>query len=108
VTVQELFKTQNDYPAEVSALICCFQIVNTDFCFLQAAPEIKEQIDACTQRALQNEIIILEVQEAQEPAVFHQQLFNTITTYYEIQSVSSAGRRPKPKHCDFKQTHNDC
>jgi hypothetical protein len=27
------FKTQNNYPAEVSALICFFQIRNTDFCF---------------------------------------------------------------------------
>jgi hypothetical protein len=39
--VQEFFKMQIDYPAEVSALICCFQIVNTDFCFLWAAPVIK-------------------------------------------------------------------
>ncbi len=38
--VQELFKTKNSYPAEVSALMCCFQIVNTAFYFLQAAPEI--------------------------------------------------------------------
>jgi hypothetical protein len=30
--VQELFKMQNDHPAEVIALICCFQIQNTDFC----------------------------------------------------------------------------
>ncbi len=41
--VQEFFKTQNNYPAEVSALICCFQIVNTEFCFLQAASVIKQK-----------------------------------------------------------------
>jgi hypothetical protein len=53
-------------------------------------------------RALQNETMILEVLEAQEPAVFRQQLFSTLTTYYEeIQSMSGAGR-PKPKH--FKRT----
>jgi hypothetical protein len=43
--VQELFETHNDYPAEVSALICCFQIVDTDFFFLQAASEIKKQVE---------------------------------------------------------------
>jgi hypothetical protein len=48
--------------------------------------------------------MILEVLEAQEPAVFRQQLFNTLTTYYEIQLMSGAGGRPKPKHCDFKRT----
>jgi hypothetical protein len=31
---QELFKTQNNYPAEVSALICCLQFRNTDCCFV--------------------------------------------------------------------------
>ena len=47
--------------------------------------------------------MILEVLEAQEPAVFRHQLFNTLTKYYEeIQSMSGAGRRPKPKH--FKRT----
>ncbi len=45
VKVQELFETHNDYPAEVSALICCFQIVKTDFFFLHAAPEIKKQVE---------------------------------------------------------------
>ena len=59
--------------------------------------------DACNQRALQNEIMILEVLEAQEPAVFRHQLFNTLTKYYEeIQSMSGAGGRPKPTH--FKRT----
>ena len=59
--------------------------------------------DACNQSALRNETMILEVLEAQEPAVFRQQLFNTLTTYYEeIQSMSGAGGRPKPKH--FKRT----
>ncbi len=61
--------------------------------------------DACNQLALRNEIMILEVLEAQEPAVFRHQLFNTLTKYYgEIQSMSGAGGRPnlKPKH--FKRT----
>jgi hypothetical protein len=36
---------------------------------------------------------------SQEPAVFRQELFNTLTTYYEeIQSMSGAGRRLQPKH----------
>jgi hypothetical protein len=45
--------------------------------------------------------MILEVLEAQEQAVFRQELFNTLTTYYEdseVQSMSGAGGRPKPKH----------
>jgi hypothetical protein len=43
--------------------------------------------------------MILEVLEAQEPAVFRQELFNTLTTYYEeVQLMSCAGGRPKPKH----------
>ncbi len=47
--------------------------------------------------------MILEVLKAQEQAVFRQQLFNTLTTYYEeVQSMSGACRRPKPKH--FKRT----
>ncbi len=59
--------------------------------------------DACNQRALQNEIMILEVLEAQELAVFRHQLFNTLTKYYEeIQSMSGAGGHPKRKH--FKRT----
>ncbi len=54
--------------------------------------------DACNQRALRNEIMILEVLEAQEPAVFRgQKLFNTLTHYYEeIQSMSGASERPNP------------
>jgi hypothetical protein len=45
--------------------------------------------DACNQRALQKEIMILEVLEARETAVFRQKLFNTLTHYYEeIQSMS--------------------
>jgi hypothetical protein len=59
--------------------------------------------DACNQCALRNEIMILEVLEAQEPAVFRHQLFNTLMKYYEeIQSMSGAGGRPKPIH--FKHT----
>ena len=45
--------------------------------------------DACNQRALQKEIMILEVLEPRETAVFRQKLFNTLTHYYEeIQSMS--------------------
>jgi hypothetical protein len=40
--VQELFEARNEYPAEVSALICCFQIVNTD-CFLSAGCSCHEE-----------------------------------------------------------------
>jgi hypothetical protein len=57
--------------------------------------------DACTQCSIRvrNEIMILKVLEAQEPAVFRQELFNTLTTYYEeIQSMSCSGRCPQPKH----------
>ncbi len=43
--VQEHFKTHNDYPAEVSAYNFCFRTVNTEFCFLQAAPEIKPKVE---------------------------------------------------------------
>ncbi len=50
--------------------------------------------------------MILEVLEAQELAVFRQKLFNTPTQYYEeIQSMSCAGGRLKPKH--FKRTMLD-
>ncbi len=50
--------------------------------------------------------MILEVLEKQEPAVFLQKLFNTLTHYYEdIQSMSCAGGRPKPK--SFKHTKCD-
>jgi hypothetical protein len=43
--------------------------------------------------------MILEVLEEQDQAVFRQELFNTLTTYYEeIQSMSGAGGRPQPKH----------
>ncbi len=59
--------------------------------------------DACNQRALRNEIMILEVLEALEPAVFRCNLGNTLTHYYkEIQSMSGACRRPKPKHFKLK------
>jgi hypothetical protein len=59
--------------------------------------------DACNQRALRNEIMILEVLEALEPAVFRHNLGNTLTHYYEeIQSMSGAGGRPKPKHFKLK------
>jgi hypothetical protein len=64
--------------------------------------------DTCNQLALRNEIMTLEVLEAQpeEPAVFRQKLFNTLPHYYEeIQSISCAGGRLKPKH--FKHTMLD-
>jgi hypothetical protein len=61
---------------------------------------------SCNQRALRNEIMVLEVLEAQEPAVFRQILFNTLTHYHEeIQSMSGASGRQKPKH--FKRTMLD-
>ena len=42
--------------------------------------------------------MILEVLEAEEPAVFHQELFNTLVHYYEeILVPPGAGGRPKPK-----------
>ena len=59
--------------------------------------------DACNQRALRNEIMILEVLEALEPAAFRNKLCNTLTHYYEeIQSMSGAGGRPKPKSFKLK------
>jgi hypothetical protein len=58
---------------------------------------------ACNQCTLQNEIMILEVLEALEQAVFRHNLGNTLTHYYkEIQSMSGAGGRPKPKHFKLK------
>ena len=54
--------------------------------------------DACNTQALRNESMILEVLEAEEPAVFRQELFNTLVHYYEeIQGLHGAGGRPKPK-----------
>jgi hypothetical protein len=55
-----------------------------------------------------NEIMILEVLEALEPAVFRQNLFNTLTHYYkEIQCMSGAGGRPKPKSFKLKMNAGD-
>ena len=66
-------------------------------------PAIKSSDNKPAYYLTRNETMILEVLEAQEPAVFRQQLFSTLTTYYEeIQSMSGAGGRPKPKH--FKRT----
>ncbi len=54
--------------------------------------------DACNTRALRNEIIVLEVLEAKEPAIFRQELFTTLVHYYEeILGLHGAGGRPKPK-----------
>ena len=42
--------------------------------------------------------MILEVLEAEEPAVFRQELFNTLVHYYkEILGMPGAGGRPKPQ-----------
>ena len=47
--------------------------------------------------------MILKVLEALEPTVFRHNLGNTLTHYYEeIQSMSGAGGRPKPKHFKLK------
>ena len=52
--------------------------------------------DACNAQALRNESMILEVLEAEEPAVFRQELFNTLEHYYEeILGLPGAGGRPK-------------
>ena len=54
--------------------------------------------DACNAKALRNESMILEVLEAEEPAVFRQKLFDTLVHYYEeIQGLHGAGGRTKPK-----------
>ena len=54
--------------------------------------------DACNAKALRNESMILEVLEAKEPAVFRQELFNTLQHYYEeILCLPGAGGRPKPQ-----------
>ena len=61
--------------------------------------------DACNAKALRNESMILEVLEAEEPAVFHQELFNTLLHYYEeILGLPGAGGRPKPQ--SFKRKMN--
>jgi hypothetical protein len=62
--------------------------------------------DACNAKALCNESMILEVLEAKEPAVFRQQLFNTLVHYYkEILCMPGAGGRPKPQ--SFKHKMKD-
>ena len=51
--------------------------------------------DACNAKALRNDCMILEVLEAEEPAVFRQELFNTLVHYYEeILGLPGAGGRP--------------
>ncbi len=56
--------------------------------------------DACNTKALSNESMILEVLEAEEPAVFQQELFNTLVHYYkEILGLPGAGGRPRPQSC---------
>ncbi len=54
---------------------------------------------ACNARALRNEIMILEVLEAEEQAVFRQELFTTLVHYYKaIQGLRCA----KPKSFKHK------
>jgi hypothetical protein len=54
--------------------------------------------DACNARALRNEMMVLEVLEAKEPAIFRQELFITLEHFYEeILGLHGAGGRPKPK-----------
>ena len=54
--------------------------------------------DACNAKALRNESMILEVLEAEEQAVFLQELFDTLVHYYEeILGLPGAGGRHKPQ-----------
>ncbi len=47
--------------------------------------------------------MILEVLEAEEPAVFRQELFTTLVHYYEeIEGLHGAAGRPKPKSFKHK------
>ncbi len=55
--------------------------------------------------------MILEVLEEEEPAVFSQELFNTLSHYYEeilgTRMAGAAGGRPKPKNFTvFSHTQN--
>jgi hypothetical protein len=44
-------------------------------------------------------ILLQRLLQEEEPAVFSQELFNTLLHYYEeILGMAGAGRRPKPKH----------
>ncbi len=59
--------------------------------------------DACNAIALSNEIMILEVLEAKESAVFRQELFTMLVHYYEeIQGQHGVAGRPKPKSFKHK------
>ncbi len=61
---------------------------------------------ACNQRALRHEIMILEVLEGLEPAVFRHKLFENLTHYYEeVQSVAGSCGRPPAQAL---QTHDVC
>ncbi len=54
--------------------------------------------DACNTKAFSNESMILEVLKAEEPAVFRQELFNTLVHYCEeILGLPGAGGRPRPQ-----------
>jgi hypothetical protein len=57
------------------------------------------QTNSCNTRAICNETMILEVLEEEEPTVFGQELFNTLSHYFEeILGMAGAGGRPKPKN----------
>jgi hypothetical protein len=78
----------------IHGLICKFLNCNSITLF---------QSNACNTRALHNEGMILEVLEAEELAVFRQELFNTLVHYYEvILGLPNVGRRPKPKSFKHK------
>ena len=63
-----------------------------------ATPSLCIHSDACNTKALRNESMILEVLVAEEPAVFRQELFNTLEHYYEeILGLPCAGGRHKPQ-----------
>ena len=54
--------------------------------------------DACNAKALRNESIILEVLVAEEPAVFRQELFDTLVHYYEeILACPAPEDAPSPR-----------
>ena len=68
-----------------------------------ATPSLCIHSDACNTKALRNESMILEVLEAEDPAVFRQELFDTLVHFYEeILGLLGAGGRPKPQSFKHK------
>jgi hypothetical protein len=64
-----------------------------------STPNTLFQTDSCNARAIRNETMILEVLEEEDPAVFSQELFNTLSHYFEeILGMAGAGGRPKLKN----------